>query len=391
MSEMKIPAPPPWHRSLTTVGVTGTNGKTSTTTFVAAALSDGEAPVVRVTTVGAFVGDDELDVPRTLGGFLEAMRIGLERGARFAAIELTSEALARGFAHAWPCRVGVFTNLTRDHLDAHGSAEHYLASKAQLFMALPPGGTAVLNAADPASALLAEVLPEGVERWSYAAPTRGEGDADLRVTSVRTTWAGTRAQLAGELAELSVRAIGPHYVENALGALGAARALGVPLEIAASRVAAAAPPPGRFEVFGAGPRVVVDYAHTPDALARTIAAARELGVGAVVAVFGAGGERDQAKRPMMGAAAMAADRVVLTSDNPRGEDPAQIAEALRGGLLEHPAVTTVLDRRRALETALEEAGPDDVIVLAGKGHERSQEVAGEMRVLDDRDLAAELT
>ncbi|MEZ4302905.1 MAG: Mur ligase family protein, partial [Polyangiaceae bacterium] len=173
---MRFPEAPGWAAGLATAGVTGTNGKTTTTAWLAAALRAGTgAPVVRVTTVGAFVDEEPLEVAATYDGFLAAMRTGLDRGGRAAAIELTSEALAAGFATGWPVRVGVFTNLTRDHLDAHGSAEHYLASKAQLFVHLPWGGAAVLNAHDPASALLSEVVPQGVRKLTYGAPGRGPG------------------------------------------------------------------------------------------------------------------------------------------------------------------------------------------------------------------------
>ena len=158
----RVPAPPEWSGELTTVGVTGTNGKTSTTFYAAAALASLCSPVAQTTTLGSFLDREPFETSFDMKGFLATMRAGLNRGGRYAAIELTSEALGLGFAKAWPCQVGVFTNLTRDHVDAHGSAEHYLASKAQLFLHLPADGTAVLNGCDPASALLSEVIPEGV-------------------------------------------------------------------------------------------------------------------------------------------------------------------------------------------------------------------------------------
>src|SRR5207248_2839476 len=154
-----VPAPPAFANEIATVGVTGTNGKTTTTAWIAAALRRLGGPVLRATTVGHFLDDEPLEVEKSYDGFVAAMRTLFDRGGRRAAIELTSEALAAGFARAWPCRVGVFTNLTHDHLDAHGSPEHYLASKAQLFVSLPAGGTAVLNASDPTWALLREVVP----------------------------------------------------------------------------------------------------------------------------------------------------------------------------------------------------------------------------------------
>ena len=383
-----------------TVGVTGTNGKTSTTTWVAAALGAIARPVARVTTLGSFLDGESLDVEASYDGFLETMRLASTRGARCAAIELTSEALALGFAGAWPCRVGVFTNLSHDHLDAHGSPEHYLASKAQLFVHLPPGGAAVLNGRDPASKLLEEIIPAGVRVISYGLQgARGAHDSkngepyDLRGRDAEVTWEGTRVSLEAKGAigpvpgELRLRAIGVIYAENAIAALAAAIAAGAPAEAAARAIEATPPPPGRFEVVSAEPHVVVDYAHTPDALARTLETARSLCRGALVVVFGAGGDRDRAKRAPMGAAAAIADRVVLTSDNPRDEDPAAIAAAIRSGLSGHRDTEVELDRATAIAGAIERAAPDDVVVIAGKGHERDQAVGDARRPFSDVDIA----
>lgn len=377
------------------MGVTGTNGKTTTTSLVAAALSCLSAPVPRVTTVGLFVGEEQLELPSDYRGFLQTLKLGRERGARHAAIELTSQALGLGFFHAWPCRVGVFTNLTRDHLDQHGSAEHYLASKAQLFVNLPAGGSAILNGCDPASQLLAEVIPKGVRVLYYGARSRGEPlvPLDLEAGEVELSWQGTRARLKGsvqlgQLPEaLELRAIGEVFVENGLAALCAAIAMGAPASAAASAMAAAPAPSGRFEVVRREPYVVVDYAHTPDALQRTLAAARRLCPGKLSVVFGAGGDRDQPKRPLMGEAARGADHVWLTSDNPRSEDPLSIAEAIRGGLLAHPSVVIELDRQAAITRAIRQAQADDVVVIAGKGHEAEQDIGGTRRHFSDAEVA----
>jgi UDP-N-acetylmuramoyl-L-alanyl-D-glutamate--2,6-diaminopimelate ligase len=281
--------------------------------------------------------------------------------------------------------------LSLDHSDAHGSPEHYLASKAQLFIALSPGGSAVLNACDSAAELLAEVIPTGVDRVHYGVPSRGVAwaPADLSAHSVELSLEGTRFALAtsARFADLPrtgfIRAIGEIFVENALAALGAALAIGVPSQLAMAALAAAVPPPGRFQVLHRRPHVVVDYAHTPDALARTLATARALCAGSMSVVFGAGGQRDRAKRPLLGAAARAADRVLLTSDNPRNEDPRAIVDAIAEGLGGHGAVLVELDRARAIERALREAEPDDLVLIAGKGHEQSQEVAGSRLAFSD--------
>jgi UDP-N-acetylmuramoyl-L-alanyl-D-glutamate--2,6-diaminopimelate ligase len=377
------PAPPPWADSLFTVGVTGTNGKTSTTAMTAALLAELARPVARVTTVGSFLDDELLDVPSHYDGFLETMRRCLAAGGKYAAIELTSEALALGFAKAWPCRVAAFTNLSLDHSDAHGSPEHYLASKAQLFMALRPGGVAVLNACDSAAVLLAEVIPDDVEVVRYGVPSRGQAWAptDLAARAVQVSLDGTHCLLEPSArfpelpAELEIRAVGEIFVENALAALASALVCGVPSALAVAALSRVAPPPGRFQIVHQRPCVVVDYAHTPDALSRTLVTARALCTGRLSVVFGAGGERDRAKRPLLGAAACAADKIWLTSDNPRHEDPRSIIEQISTGLTEatRGSVVREVDRARAIEAAVREAGPDDLILIAGKGHEREQQ------------------
>ncbi|MBX3210133.1 MAG: UDP-N-acetylmuramyl-tripeptide synthetase [Labilithrix sp.] len=391
-----VPAPPPWASKLHTVGVTGTNGKTTTTAWIAAALRAISRPVARATTVGFFLDEVDLAIDKSYDGFLKGMRACFDRGGTHAAIELTSESLARGFARAWPCSVGVFTNLTHDHLDAHGTPEHYLASKAQLFVSLPPGATAVLNASDENYELLREVTPAGVVQRSYAVPSRGtpQGEPDLVATSVDVSWKGTRIACdvkdaaSGLPRELHVRAIGSVYAENALAALLGAVAAGVPADAAAGALAEAAAPPGRFEVIHERPYVVVDYAHSPDALARTVAIARALASDArLFVVFGAGGKRDRDKRRPMGEAARPADVVILTTDNPRDEAPADIARAIAAGLDGHAGVRTELDRERAITAAILEAQGDDVVLVAGKGHETEQIIGTETRRFSDVEVA----
>jgi UDP-N-acetylmuramoyl-L-alanyl-D-glutamate--2,6-diaminopimelate ligase len=387
---------------ISSVGITGTNGKTTTTVWVAAALralaqTEGSGPVARATTVGFFLDDEEVAVVPTYEGFVAAMQSCSGRGGRHAAIELTSEALARGFTRSWPCQVGVFTNLSHDHLDAHGSAEHYLASKAQLFVTLPPGGTAVLNAADDVFDLLKEIVPAGVSVRSYAVPSRGRvhGAPDLVAATVDVSWSGTRVTCdvrdasSGLPRTIHVRAIGEVYAENALAALLGAVAAGVPPALAAAAIAEAAPPPGRFEVVHERPYVVVDYAHGPDALARTVHTARELASGSLFVVFGAGGNRDRDKRGPMGEAVRVADHVILTSDNPRAEDPGEIARSIASGLRGHSSVRTELDRRKAIASAIDAAGEQDVVLIAGKGHETDQLAGGRTTRLSDVDVARE--
>jgi UDP-N-acetylmuramoyl-L-alanyl-D-glutamate--2,6-diaminopimelate ligase len=395
-------APFDWAEPLCTVGVTGTNGKSSTTHLIARAIAAAGHSVLTESTLGYWFNEEELAVPRTSRGYLAALREAAERGARHAVCEVTSAALARGFARVWRYDLAVFTNLSRDHVEAHGSWEHYLASKAQLFVHLGPGCTAVLNACDPAALLLERVTPADVKRQFFALDSRGDRlvQADLAAQRVSLDASGTRIELersplAEALgAELTTQMIGAVFAENVLAAALAALALNIPAEHVRSGIAACPVVRGRFEVVSRAPIVAIDYAHTPDALARTCDTARALAHGGrVILVCGAGGDKDQQKREPMGrAAGERADWVLITNDNPRHEDPRQIAEAVargarRGG---RAHVQLELDRERAIERALSGARSNDVIVIAGKGHERGQLVAGVELPYSDHDCVARL-
>jgi UDP-N-acetylmuramoyl-L-alanyl-D-glutamate--2,6-diaminopimelate ligase len=303
------------------------------------------------------------------------------------------QAIGDGLARRWPPHVGVFTNLTRDHLDVHGSPEAYLASKAQLFMSLPAGGTAVLNAADPSSELLREVIPTGVDVVTYAVPSTTSvtlGAKTVELAAGRTRVVLADSELARELGGvLELGVTGGVHAQNALGAALAARAAGYSIKAIRTGLERFRGVAGRFEVVAERPLVVVDYAHTPDGLVGTLATARELCRGRLICVFGCGGDRDRGKRPQMGAIVDArADVAVLTTDNPRFEDPAAIAEAVRTGAPEPRARWVVeLDRARAIELAIGEAAPDDVVVIAGKGHEQIQEVRGQELPFSDVEIA----
>jgi UDP-N-acetylmuramoyl-L-alanyl-D-glutamate--2,6-diaminopimelate ligase len=379
------PAPFGWAEPYLTIGTTGTNGKTSTTTLIAHVLRAAGHPVLCETTLGYALGDEKLEVPRTVDGFLGALRQAAERGCRHAAIEVTSEALARGFAKRWRFDFGVFTNLTRDHIEAHGSFEHYLASKAQLFVHLGPGRTAVLNACDESSLLIAQVTPPDVSRLWYAGVKRRLRQPDLAAQAIHVAPEGTRIELEpGTLAErlggvLEIRLVGDVFAENALAAAGATLAAGVSEKAIRAGLAACPGVPGRFEVVHRAPVVAVDYAHTPDALARTCDTARKLaGRGRVIVVFGAGGNRDREKRGPMGrAVGERADIAIVTTDNPRTEDPRAIANAAATGCRKGGRAYVRLepDRYRAIEMAIDEAREADVVVIAGKGHETGQIIA----------------
>ncbi|MFO0568655.1 MAG: UDP-N-acetylmuramoyl-L-alanyl-D-glutamate--2,6-diaminopimelate ligase [Polyangiaceae bacterium] len=403
------------HGAFATVAVTGTNGKTTTTGMVEAIVAASGEPHARVTTLGGWVDGQPVGEGPTLDAFARAIELGHAAGMRTLALETTSRALAEGFAHLWRPTVAVFTNLSRDHLDYHGDPEHYLAAKAQLFMLLPAEGAAVLNACDPASALLDEVTPPGVRRLAYAgALPRVAEDCrklpiELAVERIELSAEGTRAKLApGPLGdalggELVLGVFGEHNVENALAAALSTHALGYAPAAIARGLAAFRGVKGRFERVHERPSVVVDYAHTPDALERTLRLARRLaGSGRVLCVFGCGGGSDPGKRAEMGRiAAELADVVVVTSDNPRSEDPAEIAAAIQSGVGEEGSSSlrrpkerelvwlTELDRKTAIERAIEIAwtSPDDIVVVAGKGHETTQCVQDETFPFDDGEVA----
>ena len=290
--------------------------------------------------------------------------------------------------------MSVFTNLTRDHLDMHGTPEAYLAAKAQLFLALPPGGTAVLNADDDASALIREVMPAGVAVELFSA--RGAAGASLAARAIELAPGAVRITLAdsplarqlGGVLELAVS--GGVHAQNALAAALATHAAGYAPAAIRDGLARFRGVAGRFELVGTRPLVVVDYAHTPDGLVGTLATARELcRAGRVICVFGCGGNRDRGKRPQMGAIVDdRADVAVLTSDNPRHEDPAAIAADVRAGVPVPRARWIVeLDRARAIALAIAEARPDDLVVIAGKGHEQTQEIAGRELPFSDAEVA----
>jgi UDP-N-acetylmuramoyl-L-alanyl-D-glutamate--2,6-diaminopimelate ligase len=372
-------APPPRPEWL--VGVTGTNGKTTTASLVDHLLRAAGWRVALATTVGTWIDGE----PREgVTAFRDVLRAG--DGCRAVVQETTSFSLGRGLARIAPFDAGVFTNLTHDHLDQHGgSYEHYLAAKAQLFLSLArsprPDPVAVLPAAAPATPLLAEILDPRVRRvtwgWAEDGPADVEGAFDAGGLSIR----GVRAPSA---------LVGRHLAENVLAAVAfVVEGAGVPLADALAAVATFPPVPGRFEVVnpGGAPAVVVDYAHSPDALQRTLEAARGRVAGRVWLVFGCGGERDAEKRPVMGRiAASMADRVVLTTDNPRGEDPRAIAAQVRAGIGDRP-VDEIDDRASAIAHAIRGANPADLVLIAGKGHERTQALPTGLVPFDDRAAA----
>jgi UDP-N-acetylmuramoyl-L-alanyl-D-glutamate--2,6-diaminopimelate ligase len=371
---------------LTTVGITGTAGKTTSAYLTRALLQGGGRRTALLGTVGAVVGGQERPAARTTPEAIDLQRTFAEMlaaGDEAVVMEVSSHALALHRADAIHWTAAVFTNLSQDHLDFHADMEDYFLAKRRLFEAGPE--LAVVNVDDPHGARLAAELPDAI-RIGLDSPA-----AQVRARIVASD-AGGSTFAVGER-ELRTRLPGRFNVLNALGAVVVARELGVGEEAIAAALADAAGAPGRLQPVDEGQpfAVLVDYSHKPEALRQALGTVRELAAGRVVVVFGAGGDRDRGKRPLMGrAAAEHADVIVLTSDNPRGEDPEAIIDEVAAGAGGAAVLERIVDRRAAIERAVELARPGDVVLIAGKGHERYQELAGGRTVpFDDVDVARE--
>lgn len=372
--------------SMITVGVTGTNGKTTVTYLLESIFQAAGWKAGVIGTTGARVAGEPVPLARTtpeapdLHRLLAAMR---DRHLRATALEISSHALAQHRVDGLVVDVAVFTNLSQDHLDFHGTMAAYLEAKARLF-APTHARHAVVNADDPASRRL---LPAAIPVTTYGI----EHDADLRASDVVATADGTAFSVEG--VKIHSRLRGRFNAANALAALVAARAIGVDDDAIATGIGALHQVPGRMEAIEAGqePLVVVDYAHTPDSIRNVLLAARPLASGRLIIVFGCGGDRDPRKRSLMGAAATStADLTIVTSDNPRSEDPLAIIAEIEPGANEGGGDFLVEpDRRAAIRLALQEAGRGDVIVIAGKGHESTQELRDRAIPFDDRVVALE--
>jgi UDP-N-acetylmuramoyl-L-alanyl-D-glutamate--2,6-diaminopimelate ligase len=296
-------------------------------------------------------------------------------------METSSHSLDQGRLDGLAFAAGIFTNLTREHLDYHRTMEHYLAAKLRLSALLAPGGVEIVNADDPAWA----ALPPGPRRVTFGiAP-----DADVRAEQVQLGAGGSRFRLAGQFgrAEVQIPLMGEFNVSNALAAGAAALALGLPLEQVVHRLAASPQVPGRMERLADSPMVVLrDYAHTPDAMIRVLATLRPLTPGRLFLLFGCGGDRDRGKRPEMARIAVeGADVVAITSDNPRTEDPERILDDMESGMGGAPHLR-ITDREEAINAVLGQAREGDTVLLAGKGHETYQIVGATKHHFDERDI-----
>jgi UDP-N-acetylmuramoyl-L-alanyl-D-glutamate--2,6-diaminopimelate ligase len=377
---------------LRVVGVTGTNGKTTSAFLIRHILEAAGIQTGLMGTVKRVVGGVDEPVERTTPEAIDlqgVFRRMIEAGDRACAMEVSSHALALHRTDGIRFAVAAFTNLTQDHLDFHADMEDYFLAKRRLFAA-GVAEHAVVNLDDPYGDRLATEF----EAVTFSAA--GAQRADLRALDVQFTAAGSRFRaLAGDdEAEVTLPLPGRFNVENALCAIAAVGRLGVGLEDASAALAAVERVPGRFEPVDEGQpfAVIVDYAHTPDSLENVLESARQITSGRLICVFGCGGDRDRDKRPQMGAiAARLADLAVVTSDNPRSEDPPAIIDEIRAGMNEGEAeIELEPDRRAAIGRAFAAADRGDTVVIAGKGHEQGQEFAGGRKIpFDDRDVARE--
>ncbi|MCE3222337.1 MAG: murE [Nitrospira sp.] len=389
--------------TLRMIGVTGTNGKTTTTYIVKTMLEAASRQVGLIGTVVYLIGKESIPASHTTPGALELQRLFarmVEARLDTVVMEVSSHALALDRTTGSEFDVAVFTNLTQDHLDFHVDMESYFQAKRKLFAELEQAGSskpskrAIVNVDDPWGGRIGEACTVPV--WTYGL----RHQADLRAEDVRLSPTGTTFTLRSPLGSCAIqsRLVGEHNVYNLLAAIGVALHEGLTLDQVRSAIRAVTNVPGRFELVEAGQdfTVVVDYAHTEDALVRLLTAAQALRAGRIITVFGCGGDRDRTKRPKMGRAAVQySDVVVLTSDNPRTEDPAAILREVEVGVKEalsdrsQVRYRMIADRRAAIEAAIHEAKAGDMVLIAGKGHEDYQILGTTKHPFDDRKVARE--
>jgi UDP-N-acetylmuramoyl-L-alanyl-D-glutamate--2,6-diaminopimelate ligase len=380
-------------RDMRLVGVTGTNGKTTTVHILRHLLDRKDRRSASIGTVGVLVGSEGEpveDVGLTTPGPVDLQRLMrrlLDDGVSQVAMEVSSHALDQHRVEGLEFESVVFTNLSRDHLDYHRTMEQYFAAKARLLDHLAPHGTLILNLDDPAW----RGLSSNRRRVGFSVRVQS---AEISVSNIAYTPRGSTWNLRvdGRSHPVRLPLIGDFNISNALGAAGAAYALGLPTETIADRLSTVPQVPGRLEVIHEHPIVLRDYAHTPDALERALTAVRPFARGRLIVVFGAGGDRDKGKRPVMGEIAQRrADYAIVTSDNPRTENPHAILDEIESGMTRGASNRErIEDRRDAIARALAIAGPEDLIVLAGKGHETYQIRGTEKLHFDEKEIVAEL-
>ncbi len=375
-------------RDLRLIGVTGTNGKTTTTWLLRALLHEESAPSASIGTLGVLLGVDGEPSPGGAGlttpGPVELQRVLralVNAGVRTIAMEVSSHSLDQRRVAGLQFEAVVFTNLTRDHLDYHKTMDAYYAAKAKLISYLVPNGVAVINAEESAWA----ALPAAPRKFLFGRW------GDLKVSRAIHSLAGAAFDLTyeGTAYHVELPLIGDFNVENAAAAAVALQ-LGVPMGLVLSRLSAVPQVPGRLEILAREPTIIRDYAHTPDALERLLKALKPMCAGRLIVVFGCGGDRDSGKRPLMGAiASERADIAIVTSDNPRTEGPEKIIDDIVAGMTT-AEYERIEDRRAAIERAIEIADTQDVVVIAGKGHETYQVRGTTHFPFDEKDIVAEI-
>jgi len=382
-------------RRLPVIGVTGTNGKTTTAYLLASMLDAGGLKAGLLGTVTYRLGGEEREASRTTPEAPDVQLLldeMIRQGCRSAVMEVSSHALALKRVDGMHFAAGIFTNLTRDHLDFHEDMETYFQAKRRLFEMLPPDAPGVINLDDPRGASLVEVCRHPV---TFAISQA----ADVRAGPLTITLHGLAFDIVTPRGTVRVQSklVGRPNVYNILAATATSVALELPLEAIAQGVRALPGVPGRFEVVSAPEdevTVVVDYAHTDDALRNLLETARPLALHRLVTVFGCGGDRDRTKRPLMGmVAARLSDVVIITSDNPRSEEPQRIIDEIKRGIPagsqagRSPDIRTIVDRREAIEQAVELGGTGDLVLIAGKGHEKYQQIGDRVLPFDDGEVA----
>jgi UDP-N-acetylmuramoyl-L-alanyl-D-glutamate--2,6-diaminopimelate ligase len=380
-------------RRLGVAGVTGTNGKTTTAWLIRSLLEKSGVRCGLLGTVeysdGAKTGASTLTTPdsRSLAQWLGRMVLA---GSTHGAMELSSHALDQGRAAGIELSAAIVTNVTQDHFDYHQTFDAYLKAKSRILDLVRPGGIVALNSDDPGAGLLRERVCPSMACVSFGLNSFSDVSAQIRDESL----SGTRFRLAihGRTVDCATRLIGRHNISNILAATAAASHFGLSPEEIAWGIESFRCVPGRLEQVDCGQPfdVFVDYAHTDDALRRCLTSLKSLTPGRLICVFGAGGDRDRTKRPKLGKAAMLADVAIVTSDNPRSENPMAIIEEILAGMHEATTVSSVdVDRRSAIFRALNLAGPGDCVLIAGKGHENEQIIGHERLPFDDRKVVRE--
>jgi UDP-N-acetylmuramoyl-L-alanyl-D-glutamate--2,6-diaminopimelate ligase len=382
-------------RRMQVIGVTGTNGKTTTGYLLASILDAAGLKAGLLGTVAYRLGAEEREASRTTPEAPDVQQLldeMIRQGCKSAVMEVSSHALALKRVDGMRFAAGIFTNLTRDHLDFHEDMENYFQAKRRLFEMLPPDAPGIINLDDPRGALLVDVSAK-VTTFAITRP------ADVTPGPLEFTLGGLAFDLRTPRGTVRIesRLVGRPNVSNILAAAATAVALDLPLPAIAAGVKALPGVPGRFEVVSSPDdevTVVVDYAHTDDALRNLLETARPLAPQHLVTVFGCGGDRDKSKRPLMGmVAARLSDVVVITSDNPRSEAPHRIIDEIKRGIPaggqggRAPDVRAIVDRREAIENAIEHAAVGDVVLIAGKGHEKYQQIGDRVLPFDDGAIA----